>query len=50
MSPLDDLWDYDDPTASEQRFRAAIEAAEAAGDSYAVDEARRGRMGAGRAK
>jgi tetratricopeptide (TPR) repeat protein len=40
MSALDDLWDYDDPAASEARFRTAIEAAEAGGDPAAVDEAR----------
>ncbi|MDR3545338.1 MAG: hypothetical protein P4L30_06175 [Candidatus Limnocylindrales bacterium] len=40
MSSLDDLWDYDDPAASEARFRTAIEAAEAGGDPAAVDEAR----------
>jgi tetratricopeptide (TPR) repeat protein len=38
--PLDDLWDYDDPAASEARFRSAIDAAEAAGDRAATDEAR----------
>jgi tetratricopeptide (TPR) repeat protein len=40
MPALDDLWDYDDPAASEARFRAAIEVALAAGDSAAADEAR----------
>jgi len=40
MPPLDDLWDYDDPAASEARFRTAIEAAEAGGDRPAADEAR----------
>lgn len=40
MPSLDDLWDYDDPAASEARFRAAIEAAEAVGDPTATDEAR----------
>lgn len=40
MPALDDLWDYDDPAASEARFRAAIEIAEAAGDPTAADEAR----------
>ena len=40
MSPLDDLWDYDDPAASEARFRTAIDAAEAGGDATAADEAR----------
>ena len=40
MNGLDDLWDYDDPAASEARFRTAIEAAEAGGDPAAADEAR----------
>ena len=40
MPALDDLWDFDDPAASEVRFRAAIEAAEAGGDPAAADEAR----------
>ena len=40
MPPLDDLWDYDDPAASEARFRRAIEAAEVGGDQAAADEAR----------
>jgi len=40
MPPLDDLWDYDDPAASEARFRGAIETAEADGDPPAADEAR----------
>jgi len=40
MPALDDLWDYDDPAASEMRFRAAIEAAVTGGDPAAVDEAR----------
>ena len=40
MPALDDLWDYDDPAASEARFRAAIEDAGAAADSAAADEAR----------
>ena len=40
MPPLDDLWDYDDPAASEAQFRTAIEAAEAGGDRAAADEAR----------
>lgn len=35
---LDDLWDFDDPPASEARFRAAVEAA--AGDVVGGDEAR----------
>jgi tetratricopeptide (TPR) repeat protein len=34
------LWDFDDPAASEARFRAAADAAEAAGDPAAADEAR----------
>jgi len=37
---LDDLWDYDDPTGSEARFRTAIDDAEAVGDPAAADEAR----------
>jgi tetratricopeptide (TPR) repeat protein len=37
---LDDLWDYDDPAASEARFRAAIDAAEAGGSAAAAAEAR----------
>ena len=40
MTALDDLWDFDDPAASEARFRAAVEAAEADGDPAAADEAR----------
>jgi tetratricopeptide (TPR) repeat protein len=40
MSSVDDLWDYDDPSASEARFRSAIAAAEAEGDAPAIDEAR----------
>jgi len=40
MTALDDLWDYDDPAASEARFRTAIDDAEAAVDKTAVDEAR----------
>ena len=40
MPTLDDLWDYDDPAASETRFRAAIEAAEGGGDAAAAAEAR----------
>jgi tetratricopeptide (TPR) repeat protein len=40
VPPLDDLWDHDDPAASEARFRASIEAAEADGDIPAADEAR----------
>jgi len=40
MTALDDLWDYDDPAASEARFRTAIDDAEATADKTAVDEAR----------
>ncbi len=40
VTALDDLWDYDDPAASEARFRAAIEVAEADGDVGAAAEAR----------
>ena len=40
MPALDDLWDYDDPAASEALFRTAIEAAVAGGDPTAADEAR----------
>ena len=40
MTALDDLWDYDDPAASEARFRTAIDEAEAAADKTAVNEAR----------
>ncbi len=40
MPPLDDLWDYDDPAASEARFRVAIETAETGRDPTAADEAR----------
>ena len=40
MPPVDELWDYDDPAASEARFRTAIEAAEGAGDPMAAIEAR----------
>lgn len=40
MTALDDLWDYDDPAASEARFREAVAAAEAAGDAPAADETR----------
>jgi hypothetical protein len=39
VTTLDDLWDYDDPTASEARFRARINLAEAGGDLSEVDEA-----------
>jgi len=37
---LDDLWDYDDPAGSEQRFRAAIEDAVAGGNLAGAGEAR----------
>jgi tetratricopeptide (TPR) repeat protein len=40
MVALDDLWDHDDPAASEVRFRAAVAAAEAGGDETAAAEAR----------
>ncbi len=40
MPALDDLWDHDDPAASEARFRTAIEVAEAGGDPVAAEEAR----------
>ncbi len=40
MPALDDLWDYDDVAASEARFRATIEVAEAGADAAAADEAR----------
>jgi tetratricopeptide (TPR) repeat protein len=40
MPDLDALWDFDDPAASGGRFRAAIDAAEAAGDAALADEAR----------
>ena len=40
MTALDDFWDYDDPAASEARFREAIDAAEADDDHAAADEAR----------
>ena len=36
---LDDLWDFDDPAASEARFRAAVEVAAMAGDAVGADEA-----------
>jgi len=36
---LDDLWDVDDPAASEARFLAAVEAAALAGDAAGADEA-----------
>jgi len=40
MPDLNALWDFDDPAASGARFRTAIDAAEAAGDTAAADEAR----------
>ena len=40
MPGLDELWDYDDPSASEARFRAALQAAEEVGDRPGADEAR----------
>jgi hypothetical protein len=40
MPTLDDLWDYDDPAASEARFRTAVEAAVVAADIAAADAAR----------
>jgi tetratricopeptide (TPR) repeat protein len=40
MPALDDLWDFDDPIASESRFRTAVDAAETGGDPAAADEAR----------
>ena len=40
MPGIDDLWDYDDPAASEARFRTAISTAEAGGDPAAAAEAR----------
>ncbi len=40
MTTLDELWDFDDPVASEARFREAVESADAAGDASAADEAR----------
>jgi tetratricopeptide (TPR) repeat protein len=40
MTALHDLWAFDDPAASEARFRAAIDAAETDGDPDAADEAR----------
>jgi tetratricopeptide (TPR) repeat protein len=39
VTALDDLWNFDDPAASEARFRAAIETAAADGDHMAADEA-----------
>lgn len=40
MTAFDELWDFDDPQASEARFRAAIERALADTDPDAADEAR----------
>ena len=40
MPTLDELWDHDDPAASEARFRAAIQAADEDGDRPGADEAR----------
>ena len=40
MPDLDNLWDFDDPAGSEQRFRAAIENAVTGGDLARADEAR----------
>lgn len=40
MTLLDDLWDYEDPAASEARFRLAVAAAIARGDPAAAGEAR----------
>jgi tetratricopeptide (TPR) repeat protein len=40
MAALDDLWDHEDPAATEERFRAAIEGADARGDHAAANEAR----------
>ena len=40
MTALDDLWDFDDPAASETRFRGAVDAAVTDGDLVAADEAR----------
>ena len=40
MTAIDELWDYDHPAASEARFREAITAADAAGDTAAADEGR----------
>ncbi len=38
LSAIDELWDYDDPEGSEQRFRAALPAAQAAGARRYVHE------------
>lgn len=40
MATLDELWDYDEPAASEARFRDAVSTAETAGDAASADEAR----------
>jgi tetratricopeptide (TPR) repeat protein len=40
VADLDELWDFDDPAASETSFRAAIEAGSATDDPIAVAEAR----------
>jgi tetratricopeptide (TPR) repeat protein len=40
VTALDDLWDFDDPAASEARFREAVATADAAGDAVAAGEAR----------
>jgi len=40
MPPLDDLWDYDNPAASEGRFRTALVAEQASGDPALADEIR----------
>ena len=40
MAALDDLWDYDDPAASEARFRARLAELDAAGDGDGAAEAR----------
>jgi len=40
MTALDGLWDFDDPAASEARFREAIDAAEADDDHATSDEGR----------
>jgi tetratricopeptide (TPR) repeat protein len=40
VTALDDLWVFDDPAASETRFRGAVDTAVAGGDPAAADEAR----------
>jgi tetratricopeptide (TPR) repeat protein len=40
MDDLDELWDYEDPAASETRFRAAADGADAHGDAAEAAEAR----------